>query len=537
MKDSTASYIAAADDALMWDHTFDVVVVGAGPGGLLAALTARETGASVALVEMNFDVGGRAILSSGGAYLGGGTSLQRSEGIEDSPEAVFSDWIRHDHRLGRYNDREVVWAYANASADTFESVTAAGVKWQPLGTKDRLDSVQRRAFSLEWPDPDGVIVPGKGGSGCVRPVEASAREKGVEFLLQHKMTQVHRQEPWRHESCAAPILGITAAKVDEYFAPTGASVNIRARQGVVLATGGHSMNVRFRRMFDPRLTEEYQVAGQHWAPKNGDGEIAGIAVGASLWGLANQTNEADGVLSKGCMGLRSNYHALQFSPSSPHFFREKATGLKPDDYQDLILVRENGTRFYNESAGVRDYDYFAAAMAWSGDPAKLNGGGPIWAIFDADAVQREDWRVEPPYVDPDGFFFSADTLEELATKVQMEYQWRPMPAENLRTTVERYNAFVDAGVDDDFGKPTPAFKIQTPPFYAAWHTPCIHDTYAGLRINGNAQVVDVHGEAIPGLYAAGDCAGGFAQHGIGRAFTFGRLAGKHVVTQHHEACV
>ena len=57
----------------------------------------------------------------------------------------------------------------------------------------------------------------------------------------------------------------------------------------------------------------------------------------------------------------------------------------------------------------------------------MNGGGPIWAIFDADAVAREKWQVKPPYVDPDGYFFSADTIEELATKIVNEYQWRPMP--------------------------------------------------------------------------------------------------------------
>ena len=75
------------------------------------------------------------------------------------------------------------------------------------------------------------------------------------------------------------------------------------------------------------------------------------------------------------------------------------------------LVKENGLRFYNEMSRNQDYEYIAAAMAWTGDPKKLNGGGPIWAIFDADAVAREKWQVKPPYVDPYGYFFSADTLE------------------------------------------------------------------------------------------------------------------------------
>ena len=65
----------------------------------------------------------------------------------------------------------------------------------------------------------------------------------------------------------------------------------------------------------------------------------------------------------------------------------------------------------------------------------------------------------------------------------MKYQRVPMPPEKLAATVARYNSFVDSGEDTDFGKPTPRYKIATPPFYAAWATPVLHDTRAGLRIN------------------------------------------------------
>jgi hypothetical protein len=175
---------------------------------------------------------------------------------------------------------------------------------------------------------------------------------------------------------------------------------------------------------------------------------------------------------------------------------------------------------------TRGYEYYAAALAWTGDPKKMNGGGPMWAIFDAEAVAREKWQVKPPFVDPNGYFFSANTIEELATKITNEYQWRPPPAA-LRRSVERYNSFVDAGVDADFKKPTPMHRIAKPPFYAAWHTPALHDSYTGIRINTTGQVLDLHGKIIPGLYACGDSAGGFGQHGICRAATFGRLAGMH----------
>jgi succinate dehydrogenase/fumarate reductase flavoprotein subunit len=84
---------------------------------------------------------------------------------------------------------------------------------------------------------------------------------------------------------------------------------------------------------------------------------------------------------------------------------------------------------------------------------------------------------------------------------------------------------VDRGVDVDFGKPSPKYKIQTPPFYAAWGTVVVHDTRAGLRINAKCQVMDINGEVIPGLYCAGESAGGFNQHGMGRCATQGYIAG------------
>jgi succinate dehydrogenase/fumarate reductase flavoprotein subunit len=86
-------------------------------------------------------------------------------------------------------------------------------------------------------------------------------------------------------------------------------------------------------------------------------------------------------------------------------------------------------------------------------------------------------------------------------------------------------------VDADFKKPTPRYKLTKPPFYAAWHTPALHDSYTGIRINTTGQVLDLRGKIIPGLYACGDSAGGFGQHGICRAATYGRLGGWHAAAQ------
>src|ERR1700746_1468558 len=85
---------AVAADGIAWDREADVVVIGAGAGGLVAAIAAREKGASVLIVEKNFDIGGRAMMSYGGLYIGGGNALQKAKGVEDTPDLVFADWAR-----------------------------------------------------------------------------------------------------------------------------------------------------------------------------------------------------------------------------------------------------------------------------------------------------------------------------------------------------------------------------------------------------------------------------------------------------------
>jgi hypothetical protein len=185
-----------------------------------------------------------------------------------------------------------------------------------------------------------------------------------------------------------------------------------------------------------------------------------------------------------------------------------------------------------KSAKYNPSNFINAALAGIGDGH--NGGGPIWAIFDADALAREKWQPVPPHVDIDaGFFFSADSIEALAAKIKMKYQRVPMPPQTLVNTVARYNSFVDSGNDADFGKPKPLYKIAKPPFYAAWATPVIHDSRAGLRINARCQVIDMNGEAITGLYCGGESAGGFSMHGLPRAAVQGYIAGKTAITDNN----
>src|SRR5262245_29437020 len=425
-----------------WDLEADVVVIGAGASGLPAAIKASEEGASVLVIEANYDVGGHAIVSGGNVPLGGGTSVQRQYGIQDSPDTVFADltdwsvvqpngWPDY-----RYNDRGVIRAFADHSVPTYEFLVAHGVKFKEVppdnaGAHNTGNSAPRENHAI-WTDGAGLGSPGgRNGAGLIRPLEASARAKGVKFLLNYKMTRLIRAAS--PESAPGRVIGMTAqytprllpgatAPLQSYrsegnIETSQPTMTIRARKAVILATGGNTSNVNFRRMFDPRLTEVYQVGGEPYTFQDASGELAAMGIGASLWGLGNQMLENGATIRA--------HHAI-------------------------------GTR-YN----------MAGAM--------------------------------------------------------------------LEATVARYNGFVEAGIDADFGKSRPPYKIQTPPFYAAWATPNVHDTRAGLRINAKCQVMDIQGQVIPGLYCGGESAGGFNQHGLGRCTAQGYIAGTYAAEEHPQA--
>jgi succinate dehydrogenase/fumarate reductase flavoprotein subunit len=543
-----------------WDREADVVIIGAGATGLPAAIEAIENGASVIIVDANTDVGGHATVSGGNIALGGGSARQQKYGVKDSPDLLFSDltdWSvvePNGFPDYRYNDKEIIRAFADNSGATCDWLVAHGVVFidkapDNAGAHATGNSAPREnhAAPMQWPQAQtGVsITPEKqamtsAGIGFVRPMEAAARKLGAQILLQHRMTGIIREA--RNSGRA---LGITATN-------HGKTLNIRATKAVIIGTGGHSSNVNFRRIFDPRLTEEYQTMGEAYSTRDASGELAAMAIGASLWGAYNQTGEFGEALSKaGRIGSREGYVNLAWMPASPMFSRAGATGLRVADWQNVILVNQAGLRFFDETKGqyptannygaIKPYiagsylnatnikydpaNFLNAALAGTGEA--VNGGGPIWAIFDADAAKREGWNTNPPDVDiANGFFFSGNTMEELARNIVNKYQRKPMPSSALQETITKYNSYVNTGTDPDFGKPAPKYKIQMPPFYAAWSTPVVHDSRAGLRINARCQVIDLNGNAISGLYCGGESAGGFSIHGIARCAVQGRIAGR-----------
>src|SRR5262245_4077135 len=220
---------AAAQAQIRWDRTADVVVVGAGASGLPAAIMARDKTASVIVIDANHDIGGHAMLSGGRVPLGGGTSMQKKYGIADSTDQVYLDHTNHRNSEFRYCDRDLVRMWADENVATFEFLIENGVKFNDEkpdfvngGTVPRLCVPKVLTADLD------EAINGRPGSGIVRPLEKSARAKGAEILLKHSLTKIIREN-----ATSGRVLGITARFENK-------DVNIRARRGVIIATGGHT---------------------------------------------------------------------------------------------------------------------------------------------------------------------------------------------------------------------------------------------------------------------------------------------------------
>ena len=648
----TASAQGSRAEGITWHYEADVVVIGAGCMGLPAAIRARDLGASVIVVDQNFDPGGKMLHSGGWVSLGGGDPLQlrdiKGEGdregfvtapplqspaeLTEDPDFLFrdhTDWSVMDTAAQapyRYNERDLHRAYADNCYAAREFLMANYVRFSRItGTHGNGGmSRARRAttFLMEGPTTDikkgtitkqdagiagvssshfaprlmddGTKIASKGartnGAALSRCLEFSAREKGVRFILNRHMDEIIREQPF-----SGRVVGIRASYSPRFDPDTGAQLQslwrngniedrtetifIRARKAVIIGAGGHGANPQFRSMFYPAWREPAFVSSG-WAllgPRGQDasGIIAGMRIGANLAGMQQNLGYASTFHFPGTLATRDPY--TDMLPGHPTFSMRGSTGipLGTDSFQHLIVVNQVGKRFFNEllvttreggaafpagpgkgqpksaldhvqldwrnasAANIRatyaEPNSVHAALAMNeGSTAPDYFSGPIWAIFDRAAVERDQWNIDPPFTSPtNGFFFSADTLEELAARIHKGHEFQRVPLTYLAETVARWNSYVDRNGDPEFGRgaDAPMYRIEKPPFYAASLYPVWHDSYGGLRINGKAQVIDMQGDPIPGLYAGGEASGGGNQHGLGRALVHGYIAGTYAANE------
>ena len=649
--DEAQAQVSATDaQQTVWDYEADVVIAGGGCAGLTAAIRARDLGASVLVVDQNFDLGGRMLHSAGRMSLGGGDPVQQRdmngesdqegfitvapsenpEEIDDSVDLLFTDitdWSVVDPKGQnpyRYNEREMARAWAENCpatrqflidnyvrfsrvsgthgggglsrarlATTFlmlgdeTDIKAGTVTAEDAGVTDRERS---SAFApTQMGNARRSVAPNavSNGAALSRSLEFSAREKGVEFMLHRRFDEIVREEPF-----SGKVLGITAGYSPRQHPETGEllqsfwqngniderreTVRIRARQAVILASGGHAANPEVRSMFYPALREPaFSTSGQALLGPGGQDAsalIAGLKVGANLAGMQQNLSYFTTFHISGRLGTRDAYTGMM--PGHPTFgYRGSAGfGVGNSGFEEFIAVNQVGKRFFNEVRLPRrpgpsaypgdggapgrglahtpldwrncrkewvrqmyNYDHgLDAALALNeGSEAPDYYSGPLWAVFDQAAVDRNGWELRYPYVSDNGYSFQADTIEDLADRIAAGHEFQRVPLSYLAETVATWNGYVDAGEDPEFERheDAPMNRIARPPFYALSIMVVWHDSYGGLRVNGKQQVVDMQGEVIPGLYAGGEAVGGFNKHGLGKGHVHGYIAGTNVVEE------
>ena len=633
-----------------WDYEADVVIAGGGCAGLTAAIRARDLGASVLVVDQNFDLGGRMLHSAGRLSLGGGDPVQQRdirgerdrEGLvtvdpvedpaelEDSIELLFTDitdWSIVDPKGQspyRYNERELARAWAKNCPATRQFLIDNYVRFSRVSgthgggglSRARLatcflmlgDTTDIKAGTITAEDA-GVADPERSsafapvrmnnasrsvgpnavanGAALSRSLEFSAREKGVTFMLHRRFDAIERAEPF-----AGRVLGITARYSPRQHPETGEllkslwqdgniderreTVRVRARQAVILASGGHAGNPEVRSMFYPAMREPaFPTSGRALLGSGGQDAsalIAGLRVGANLAGMQQNVSYFTTFHISTRLGTRDAYTGMM--PGHPTFAFRGSAGFNVGNagFEELIAVNQVGKRFFNEVRLPRrpgpsaypgdggapgrglahtpldwrncrkewvremyDYDHgldAALAMNEGSEPPDYFSG-PLWAVFDQDAVERNEWELRYPYVSDNGYFFRADAIEELAERIYAGHEFQRVPLRYLAETVDTWNRYAEAGADPEFEREAeaPMSPIVTPPFYALSIMVIWHDSYGGLRVNGRQQVVDMQGRVIPGLYAGGEAVGGFNKHGLGKGHVHGYIAGTHAVEE------
>jgi hypothetical protein len=640
-----ASAQATGADGIKWDYEADVVVIGSGASGMPCAIRARDAGLRVLVIDQNFDVGGKMLHSGAQIALGGGDPVQQRDIAGQSDKEGFikvavlhkpqdmtedtdflfrdiTDWSVLDvagQAPYRHNERELHRAWADNCYGTRQFLMDNYVRFTRIHGTHPTSGISRArratAFLMLGDKTDikaGTVtrqdagIPGKSsshfaprimgdgsklaapgavwnGAALTRCLEFSAREKGVRFMLNRRMTEIIREQQF-----SGRVLGIKASYTPRFNPDTGArleslwqngniderraTITIRAKVAVMIGSGGHGANPQFRSMFYPAFNEPAFVSSA-WAllgplGQDASGIIAGMRIGANLSGMQQNLSANATYHIPTRLATRDSYTDMH--PGHPTFPFRRSTGitLGTSAYEHLIAVNQVGKRFYNEMDIAKRhgtpvwpggpkvgapkhsleqvqsdwrnchpgwvkqmYNYYPvldAAMAMNeGSQPPHYYSGPLWAIFDSGTVERDGWNIKPPFTADNGYFFSADTIEELARKIRTRHEFQRVPLKYLAETVRKWNAYVDEGSDPDFGrgKDAPMHKIDKPPFYAAAICPVWHDSYGGLRINGKAQVVDTDGAVIPGLYCGGEASGGGNQHGLGRALVQGYIAG------------
>lgn len=497
---------AVEKDAAAEDSTVeaDVVVVGAGGAGMTAAITAAAEGKSVVILESQPMVGGNSVRATGGMNAGKTVYQDENEfgesaGVEKTLKTAAE----------KYADNETITALAKTVSEQWAAYQA-----NPTGYFDSVELMEldtmiggkgindpelvetlcaNSADAIDWLDEHGITlhnVSSFGGASVKRihrPVNAEGKTVSVgSYMI-----------PLLEENCKKAgvqiLLNTTANEIltdangaaagIKATGSTGETVTVNAK-AVVLTTGGFGANLDMVVKYKPEL-KGFMTTN---APGiQGQGIEMAQAIGAA-------TVDMD---------------QIQIHPTVEANTAALITeGLRGDG---AILINEEGKRFIDE-VGTRDV-VSAAEIAQTGSYS--------WLVVDQAMVDASS--VIQGYIKK-GYTVTGETYEELGKAMGVD-------AAAFAETMDKWNGYVEAKNDPDFGRTSFANPLNTAPYYAVKVTAGVHHTMGGLKINANTEVLNEKGEVIPGLFAAGEVTGGV--HGANRLggnavadFTvFGRIAG------------
>ncbi|MFC9978443.1 FAD-dependent oxidoreductase [Gordonia sp. NPDC127522] len=468
-----------------FDEVADVVVIGLGAAGAAAAISARTEGARVLVVEKcpSEIAGGNTRVTGGGWFINSDpdrakTYLRSLCGVRRVPDDVVTTWA---------------------------SETAMNSRWlRDIGADVK-------------PNPHFHATPEfyeHEGSDCYGGMDTIGGELGNGRLHQFLTSAVNRAQidVWYESPATDLILDGDRSVVGVEVASRGELIRIRARGGVVLATGGFAAN-------DTMVHDFLGVEGHVlWgSPHNtGDGHHLAMRAGADLWHMDNMMS-ITGIDVGDKTGLL----------------------LYPALANNFVFLGRDGRRFMDESLPNRH-----GHVSRNGQE-ELFPKSPFFMVFDEEfrnagavapgldtmqvgwklLMERHQWSPDNSAEIERGLIVRAESIEELAPSLGID-------AATLVTSIAMYNNACDARRDDHFGRRSDSLgAVRTPPFYALTVSPLLGWSDGGPRRDGRARVVDTRGEVISGLYAAGELSatyswnkdGGFH---IADALAFGRVAGR-----------
>jgi len=481
---------------------YDVIVVGKGNAALCAALSAREDGVSVALLEAaaEDESGGNSRFAGGVMRFAYRTvdDLKRLTDITDEEIAgsdfgtnTREEFLEDLYRLTSYRtDADLSELLVNRSLDALAWLRSKGVRFNLNFGRQSGRVGGKRVFFGRMP-----IEASGGGAGLVQSLDAAAKKAGIEVFYETRVSSLLYD--------GERVLGVRARC-------EGKRTEFRAKS-VVLACGGFEANPEWRTRYLGPGWELAKVRGTRF--NVGDGLRMALDIGAAPYGNWS-----------GC-------HATGWDRYAPEFGDVNVGDqFQKHSYIFGLLINAEGRRFVDEGADFHSFTY----AKYGGEVLKQPGQF-AWQVFDSKVTKllRSEYRIK--FVTK----VSAPTLEALAPQLE------GVNAEQFLKTVREYNAAVRMDVPFDHtikdGKCTVEIEppksnwaqpLDTPPFDAYATTCGITFTFGGLRIDKETgQVLDVHFHPIPGLYTAGEMVGGLfyfnypSGTGLVSGAVFGRMAG------------